>query len=87
MTVHNYYYYNPKKIDLGKLRAEAAGTATGTLHWMTPPATAIIHHHDSEDSCKGKQHERFPVVEDDVEVDPEEVPILRFVAEEDLVKG
>lgn len=57
---HHFYYYDPKRIDLSKLRAEAAKYASGYDARREPPIVVIIHHHDhDEQSCVGFEHERY----------------------------
>ena len=52
----DYYYFDPKKIDIGKLRVEAAKKALGDSR--NKPEISTIHHHAHGASCKGKTHER-----------------------------
>jgi hypothetical protein len=54
----NLFYYSTSAIDLGKLREAATKHATGDVYDPTQHIT-IIHHHDREGLCDGKQHERF----------------------------
>lgn len=56
--MRNLFYYSEKVIDLGKLRETATRYATGDFYNPTPEVT-IIHHHDREGMCDGKDHEKF----------------------------
>lgn len=57
---YNLYYYDPQRIDLSKLRADAIRRATGDER--NAPEPVLIHHHDHDYPCKGRMHERFPMV-------------------------
>jgi hypothetical protein len=61
----NLYYFDPHRIDLAKLREQATAVAVGTYHRIHSPGpqSAIIHHHDHADSCKGMEHERYDPVD------------------------
>jgi hypothetical protein len=56
--MRNLFYYNTSVIDLGKLREAATKHATGDVYDPTQQET-IIHYHDREQFCRGKQHEKF----------------------------
>lgn len=58
-TTRNLFYYDPKIIDLDKLREEATLAAVGRFYLHPDPEDAIIHFHDSEEPCKGKKHEKY----------------------------
>ena len=60
-TVH-MYYYNPKLIDLAKLREQACEIATGD--YRTKPRPVVLHFHGARESCMGRIHEEFPLVEE-----------------------
>lgn len=64
MSTLNIYYYDPKAIDLGKIREQANRAATGTLGKWSGPENAIIHFHDHDNPCKGQKHERYRAVEE-----------------------
>jgi hypothetical protein len=57
VSVHNFFYYDERRIDLNKLRIDAVKTATGDDR--NKPMTAIIHYHDSEVECQDKKHEKY----------------------------
>lgn len=57
MTTTNLFYYDPKRIDLSKLRAQATLICVGDSR--NGPEDAIIHFHDHDDPCTGIRHERY----------------------------
>ena len=61
--VHNFFYYDAKRIDLNKLRIDAVKAAAGDDR--NKPVTSIIHYHDSEDKCEGRTHEKYWLVQTD----------------------
>jgi hypothetical protein len=58
--VHHYFYGDPEKTDLQKMRDEANARALGTgLFLNRPGESSIIHHHKHGYNCDGQTHEYF----------------------------
>lgn len=55
--MRNYYYGNPKTLDLGKIRAEAVDVSKGDHRNKPQPVT--IHFHASNVRCFNQQHEDY----------------------------
>lgn len=60
-TVH-YYYYNPKHLNLDKIREEAYTISRDDR--MGPPRNVIIHHHRQSEPCgmadgNPPEHEKY----------------------------
>ena len=63
-NTHNLYYYDAKRIDLGKLREQAHRIAYGDDR--NKAAEAIIHHHDHDTyKCDGYKHEKYLTARDE----------------------
>lgn len=59
MKFRHMYFFDPKKVDLDKLRADAHRLTTVRDRFNPELPEVTIHHHDREDSCVGKTHEVF----------------------------
>jgi hypothetical protein len=73
MRVHHYYYYDPKKIDLTKMRDDAQQRLDGTGHYRGGREESVIHHHNkflaqatetvttrmTNTPCDGQRHDYY----------------------------
>ena len=57
----NVYYYDPKVIDLSKLREEAQDYATRGGWSKGPKMGTTIHYHRASDECTMYKHEEIEV--------------------------
>lgn len=82
MTTTNLYYYNPKTLDLAKIKGHAIAVATGTHStFNTNPEMAVLHFHDHDNPCRGVKHLRYHPKEKD----QEQVNIEEFFPESEVV--
>lgn len=61
MTVH-IYYYDPKTLDLNKLKEQATEISTGD--YRTEPRPVVLHYHKVGEPCVGDCCDVYPVKED-----------------------
>lgn len=57
-TARNIYFYDPSKLDLEKLRADAIRSSSDT-RFVSEPPVVVIHHHSVRDLCGAKEHELY----------------------------
>jgi hypothetical protein len=64
--MRNLYYFDPVRIDLSKLRAEAQSRRDGD--YRTSPEETVIHFHGSDSECTNYMHERYTPGAEQVEL-------------------
>lgn len=58
--MQNYYYGDPKRLDLSKMRMEATQKSNGDMY--RDPEEVVIHFHKHDEACVHFEHESYPAV-------------------------